>query len=453
MKRLVWWMMVLAVVGLVAGMFWSPAWAEEAKKPSREGPPRNIILIGWDGAQRAHVMECLQRGELPTIQRLQKEGALVNIDVITGATDTKAGWTQILTGYHPTVTGVYSNGRFRDVPEGLSVFERLKKHFGQDFVCVAVIGKSGHCGEIRPPWKKPLAEVEKEAEKAEAKRKAKQAAQEQPGAQAKPKAKAKPEYRIVEENGVQYAVFEGSPYYTMHKSCDVWEYGLMLDEKVGSRAIELIEKYKDKPFFFFVHFAEVDHNGHKHGENSPEYNAALISNDRWTGKIIEKLEQLGLYDKTLVYVTADHGFDEGKTSHSYAPYIFLATNDPLVKRDGMRQDIAPTILARFGVDLSKLQPPLDGEPLTQPATKPVLKAPETKPQAEKPKAKAKANTSQSGTPNRVSRKTVGRKSSHRPHHWKRSMYHLKGDQNPQPKNFLRLDKNGHHLKKKSLIPR
>ena len=99
------------------------------------------------------------RGELPTLQKLGQEGALVNVDVVQGATDTKAGWTQILTGYSPEVTGVYSNGRFRDVPEGLSVFERLKKQFGPDnFVCVAVIGKSGHCGEIRPPFKKPLEE-------------------------------------------------------------------------------------------------------------------------------------------------------------------------------------------------------------------------------------------------------------------------------------------------------
>lgn len=39
-----------------------PAWAQQS---SREGPPRNIILFGWDGAQRAHVKECLGRGELP----------------------------------------------------------------------------------------------------------------------------------------------------------------------------------------------------------------------------------------------------------------------------------------------------------------------------------------------------------------------------------------------------
>ena len=128
----------------------------------------------------------------------------------------------------------------------------------------------------------------------------------------------------------------------------------------------------------------MDAAGHRFGENSKEYNDALISNDLWTGRIIAKLKELGLYDKTLVYVTADHGFNEGQKGHSYAPYIFLATNDPLVKRAGMRQDIAPTILDRFGIDLGKLEPPLDGEPLTKPATKSVLKAPENPPSLKKP---------------------------------------------------------------------
>ncbi len=338
-------------------VFSGAVWAAES---ARQGPPQNIILFGWDGAQRAHVQECLERGELPTLKKLSEEGALVDIDVVTGATDTKAGWTQILTGYHPEVTGVFSNGRYRDVPAGLSIFERLKQHFGQEFVCVAVIGKSGHCGEIFPPFRKPLAEGEE------------------------PPAGKPQRGKVVVENGVRYLVFEGSPYYTMHKACDVWEFGLAQDQRVGRRAIELLEQYKDRPFFFFVHFAEVDHSGHGHGENSKEYNDALISNDTWTGRILAKLKELGLYEKTLVYVTADHGFDEDRTSHGYAPFVFLATNNPMVQRAGMRQDITPTILDRFGVDLSKFQPPLDGEPLTKPATKPVLKAPEKKPAVTRP---------------------------------------------------------------------
>jgi len=350
---------------MMSGM---PGWAEEA--------PRNVILFGWDGAQRAHLHECLQRDELPTLKALGEEGALVAVDVVTGATDTKAGWTQILTGYHPEVTGVFSNSRFKDVPEGYSVFERLEKHFGPDaFITVAVIGKSGHCGEIRPPTRKRLDEkAEPETEKAK-----------KGGKKRSKRARANKGGKIVEEDGVKYVVFGGSPYHTMHKSCDVWEYGLKLDEKVGTRALELLEKHKDKPFFFFVHFAEVDHSGHKHGENSKEYNDALISNDTWTGKILDKLRELGLYEKTLVYVTADHGFDEGGKSHKYAPYVVMGTNDPKVKRDGMRQDIAPTILSRFGLDLATLEPALDGEPLTLPATKPVLEAPEKPAKAKRSK--------------------------------------------------------------------
>jgi hypothetical protein len=357
------------MLGLLAAVLLAvPAFGQGA---SREGPPRNIILFGWDGAQRAHVQEALARGELPTLKKLSEEGALVAVDVVTGATDTKAGWTQILTGYNPEVTGTYSNGRFRDCPAGLSVFERLKAQFGSEkFAALAVIGKSGHCGEIREPFKKPLTE-EVEKDKAGQKATGKKPAQAAAGKQAGGK--------VVEEDGVKYLVFEGSPYYTMHKSCDVWEYGLMLDEKVGTRTIALLEQYKDKPFFFFVHFAEVDHKGHGSGENSKEYNDALISNDTWTGKIIEKVKELGLYDKTLVYVTADHGFNEGQKGHGYAPWVFLGTNDPKVKRSGMRQDITPTILDRFGVDRGRLEPPLDGEPLTKPAAKPVLTAPEKAP--------------------------------------------------------------------------
>jgi predicted AlkP superfamily phosphohydrolase/phosphomutase len=355
-------------------LFWTSwlvaAAAALAPVPAAAGAaPRNIILVGWDGAQRAHVKEALGRGELPTLKTLSQEGGLVDIDVITGATDTKAGWTQILTGYHPAVTGVYSNGRFQDVPKGLSLFERLKGHFGSDqFVCAAVIGKSAHCGEIRAPFKKRLDEAAKADNAGTGKKQPKQ-----------PGAGQQPQGTIVEENGVKYRLFKGSPYYTMHGSCDVWDYGLVQDQKVGTRAIELLDTYKDKPFFFFVHFAQVDHSGHQHGENSKQYNDALISNDKWTGRIIDKVKALGLYEKTILYVTADHGFNEGAKGHRYAPYVFLGTNDPTVKRAGMRQDIAPTILSRFGLDLRTFQPNLDGETLTAPAAKPVQKAPESRP--------------------------------------------------------------------------
>ncbi len=347
-------------------------------------PPQNVILIGWDAAQREHVEQCLARKELPNLQRLIDQGKYVKID-IEGTTDTKAGWSQILTGYYPEVTGVYSNGRFQPVPQGLSIFERLENNFGTDkFVTVAVIGKKQHCGEINPPQKIRLDEEDKQQVKAKAgKNKKKQADDptgsnqqqgqkkaKKAGANAQPGAGKKPQGTIVEENGVKYRVIPGSPYYGMHTALEVWDFGLMEDQKVGARAIELLDKYQDKPFFFFVHFAEVDHSGHKYGENSKEYNDALISNDLWTGKIMDKIRELGLAQKTQIYVTADHGFNEDAKGHSFAPYVFLATNNKAVSRDGRRQDVAPTIYEALGVDATKFQPRLDGISLTQPDSRP-----------------------------------------------------------------------------------
>jgi hypothetical protein len=368
-----------AILSLVIlGLVWAIPAAVAGAQSSDQ--PQNVILMGWDGCHRDHVKALLKEGKLPNLQKLIAEGALVDVDVTSGATDTKAGWTQILTGYRPEVTGVYSNGRYHDVPAGLSVFERLKDHFGADkFACVAVIGKRQHCGEINPPSKKPLNDAAAAPPKA-AKKKGEKL---DPGALASGKAAGG---QVVEENGQKFLVFGGSPYYTMHKACDEWHFGLTEDGKVGDKALEMLDKYKAKPFFFFVHLAEVDHKGHQFGEPSKEYNDAIISGDTQLGRLVGKLKALGLYDKTKIYVTADHGFDVGGKGHKYAPYVFLAGNDKTLCRSGMRVDMTPTVLDRFGLDLAKYEPKIDGEPLTKPATKPVLTAP-AKPGAAAPAGK------------------------------------------------------------------
>ncbi|MEI6809962.1 MAG: alkaline phosphatase family protein [bacterium] len=378
--------------------------------------PGNVILMGWDGAHRDHVKALLKDDKLPNLKKLIAEGTFVDIDVTSGATDTKAGWTQILTGYKPEVTGVYNNGKYQDVPAGYSVFERLKERFGTNtFAAVAVIGKKSHCGEINEPFKRPCEPATDGAEEATAKKDEKdkvagaiveektgkvdakdnvagkggKKAGNKKGVGRKMAAKNAGLGRIVEENGQKFMVFGGSPYYTMHKACDEWHIGLEKDGKVGDKAIELLDKYKEKQFFFFVHFAEVDHVGHKSGEPSKEYNDAIISGDTQLGRLVEKLQALKLYDKTKIYVTADHGFDIGAKGHSYAPYVFLGTNDKKVARDGTRADIAPTVLDNFGLDLAKFMPALDGESLRQAAVKPVEKAPATRPGAADAKKRSK----------------------------------------------------------------
>jgi predicted AlkP superfamily pyrophosphatase or phosphodiesterase len=118
---------------------------------------------------------------------------------------------------------------------------------------------------------------------------------------------------IIEENGSLFVTYPRKPYFYTKNHVDIFLNGLNKNERVGAVVIENLKKYREKRFFFFIHFAEPDHAGHAHGENSREYTKAIKSDDEWTGKIVANLRELGLYEKTLVYITADQGFDEGKT--------------------------------------------------------------------------------------------------------------------------------------------
>ena len=306
-------------------------------------PPRNIILIGWDGAQRGHVKECLGRGELPHLKQLSQEGTIVAIDILR-TTETKPGWAQILTGYEPEATGVFNNREFGPIPKGYTIFERLKEFFGpRNFATGAIIAKKGNLGAA-PPRRKLLQE----------------------GTKVTRKDPLEIGGKIIVEEGRKYILIPAEPYYYAKDGMDTFLNGLMENENVGTKTFEWLEQYQNRPFFLFVHFGEIDQKGHEFGENSKEYNDALIAVDAWSGKILEKLKALRLYDRTLVYITADHGFDEGLKTHHDAPFVFLATNDRRVMRRGFRKDIAPTILDRFGMDLTTIHPPLPGKPLTKP---------------------------------------------------------------------------------------
>jgi predicted AlkP superfamily pyrophosphatase or phosphodiesterase len=305
-------------------------------QPSR---PTNILLIGWDGASRDHVEKLLQLNKLPNLQLLVSNGTFVPVEV-AGTTDTKAGWSQILTGYNPEVTGVYSNSRYQPVPKGYSIFARMETFFGSTHIfTAAVIGKKGHV-DNDPPQK---IRISKRAEARQKKFKG---------------------GTLVEEKGEKYMSIPGKPYYYTQDEMDLFINGLKTNQRVASEAIRLLIQQREQRFFLFIHFAETDHQGHLFGEQSAEYDSAFVSNDRWTGTIMNALKELHLDGTTVIYVTADHGFDPGAKRHRDARHVFLATNDPVRLSAGRRVDVAPTILDRYGIPLSDIDPPFNGISLT-----------------------------------------------------------------------------------------
>ncbi len=260
-------------------------------------PPRNVVLIDWDGAARERVDRALAQKELPNLQKLIDRGVYVRIDV-EGAGNGDAAWTQLLAGYLPRQ--VASESDQPPVAKGATVFDRLESHFGADkFVTLALIAGQRAAAAMRP---------------------------------------AVP---------------------------DVWADGLPRDETIGARAVELLDKYKDRPFFLFVHLAR---DATASGTNAQQNGEPLVWFDRWTGQIADKLQSLGLADKTQFYVTTGLNYRRGQAEG--APPLFLATDNRAVYRDGRRQDVAPTILEAFGLDLGKIEPALDGISLTKIDTRP-----------------------------------------------------------------------------------
>ena len=279
--------------------------AVSAFKPGTRPELRNAILISWDGAGGEHVRANISAGKLPNLARLTRQGALVDIEVTGHGTDTKPGHAQMLTGYDPNLTGVYSNTKFGAIPRGYTVFERLQQIFGKGIVTIMLTGKGPNLGSQSP------------------------------------------------DGG------SAEPFYLTRPSLTVWDGDLIRPARiVGEHALRYLERYAGKErFFLFVHFPDVDVGGH--------YFGALTDCDAWLGKILDALEARGIADRTLVYVTADHGFDRGSKRHTSATHIFLGTNDPKVTLPGEQRDIAPTVLSGMGVDLTKITPRLPGKVLAK----------------------------------------------------------------------------------------
>jgi len=255
----------------------------------------NVILISWDGVQRNHLYELLHEGKLGNLSNLIDVGVIKNLSISDHFTDTKPGHAQMLTGYSPLIMKVWSNILWEPVPDGLTIFERLKVRYGSNIANLMVASKSKNVGGR--VYVNSLAEIDK--------------------------------FTVVNEDA----------------------------DYVGAIMLSYLELYANKWFFAFFHFRDPDEAGHNCGENSLEYEEAIILLDVWLGRILNKLSELNIISRTVVYVTTDHGFDEGEILHAESPEIWLVCNvSSYLQEIWYQRQIALTILKAFGIDIDALYP-------------------------------------------------------------------------------------------------
>ncbi|MCX5796084.1 MAG: alkaline phosphatase family protein [Elusimicrobia bacterium] len=311
----------------------------------------NAVLIGWDGAQRSEVLEMLAAGELPNLGRLVAAGGMTDTLVTTGATETKPGWAEILTGRNAELMGIKDNVIYRPIPPGYTIFELLKARI-PGIKTVFLAGKGNNVA-ARGPHEVCVNCVTR-----------------------MPPDFAKTHWWNKDEILAKTRTYDGSPrrwesragepYFNAAKSLDIHKINLEAADRVGKAALSALKRCRGSRFFAFIHFEEPDEQGHVFKDGSPEYKDAIRAEDRWLGRLMAKLKELGLDDRTAVFVVSDHGFDPGLNSHRKAPYTFLAVDRPGRLRAGDRKDVTPTILETLGVAPESVLPPLDGRSLREP---------------------------------------------------------------------------------------
>lgn len=289
----------------------------------------NTLVIGWDGTQRDHFWQCYNAelpecpNGLPHIAELSN-GEIYRMVVTSGDSATKPGWAQIFSGYNADQLGIYSNGEYQPIPEGFSVFEKVENHFGSENVLTIFLsGKNVNTG---------AACIGDETTKI----------------------------------GLPFIEDLGQPWCITKDFLDYYENDLKWNEVVAKRTMQLLELHADDLFVAGVVFREPDVVAHVVGEDSYRYTNSLVDLDYWLGQIMDKVDELGLSQSTLIYVTSDHGIDEGSDRHGNAPFTILASNDPNLVRGGDRMDVGATVLNNYGIDLGASGdiPALSGSPLT-----------------------------------------------------------------------------------------
>jgi hypothetical protein len=253
----------------------------------------NVILISLDGFSRQRFNEYKEK--LSTISNLiEQDWVQLNVTNYANITQTRNGHATMLSGYLGIETGLYGNHYvYNSLPFGKTFLEKAETKYGSENIATGFIAGK---------------------------------------------------YKMI------YPAFNESAL----RSLDFVHIKEQPPEETGEICITFLEKYGRTQFVAFMHFRDPDKSGHKYTEGSDEWQNSLYNVDEQLSRIFKKIHDLNIQDRTIFYITTDHGFPISGRTHPHEPYIWLLTNDndTIMNQDysliGL-QDIAPTIC--YALDL------------------------------------------------------------------------------------------------------
>ena len=169
---------------------------------------------------------------------------------------------------------------------------------------------------------------------------------------------------------VHQAGLNAAAFYSWEQLRDLWQHGAItytafhniyslpardFDMEVARSAADYIAR--EKPDFAFVYLGMVDEVAHKVGWMSEGYFEVIHAADAAVGHLLERLEETGLLESTVILVQADHGgHDHGHgdaiPEDMTIPWLL---SGPGVRRAGQLQrpvhitDTSPTIAHLLGL--------------------------------------------------------------------------------------------------------
>ena len=104
--------------------------------------------------------------------------------------------------------------------------------------------------------------------------------------------------------------------------------------QVAQESAKIIKEHQ--PQLFFIHFPDVDAAGHGSGWGSRQQAQAVEKCDQALGVVIASLRRAGIWEKTVIIVTSDHG----GAGYSHGPDDMRSRNIPwIISGPGIRKGI------------------------------------------------------------------------------------------------------------------